>query len=253
MQPIIPDKKFTKKIKEERFNIEIYYKQNRSLQENKEFFLSIINDVTRDAWEEPSDLVKKWFDLLDILVIAKQKDIVCGFVIGNFMEEDFVLLVSSMVRKNKQSIGLGLFINSIIINEGIKRRLFSFGSIFKIFKSFYFAFRTPNPILCSMVSSKTGVFPSMNRQEPTKKEIEIFDEIVSRFSPQAQIDKDNFIIKGAYLNYPKLIYEISNIPWSNNDKLNKFLDRRLKLTNREGNTMVIIGRVSFLRFIKNLL
>lgn len=243
-----PDKKFFKKIKGEIFAIELYYKSNKTLQADKKNVLKIMETITKDAWEDPDDLVKKWFDLLDVFIIAKKDGDVCGFVVGNFMKKDLVLLVASMVKIDKQSIGLGSLINSIVIKTAIKKR-----GILKIFKPFYFAFRTPNPILYSMVSTKTNIFPSLSRETPTEKEKDIFNEIVNRFSSDAELDEDNFIIKGAYLNYPKLIYQKDDIPWSNNKEINSFLDKSLKLIDGEGNTMVIVGKITLIDFIKSLL
>ena len=182
---------------------------------------------------------KKWLDLADVLILARFNNQICAFATGKFLEDDFVLLIATMVDPKYQNYGLSTFINSLIIKKAFWRKI----KRGKFLGPLYFAFRTPNPILYASTAKKVRVIPSVNGIKPDSKEIGIFRKIVREFFPNLEYDQENLTVKGAYLPYPELVYQKDIIPWSRDERVNEFFEKNLKLTKREGNTMVVIGKV----------
>lgn len=208
-----------------------------------------VKEITESAWDDPGELVNKWLELADIIIIVKCDNHPSAFAIGSYVDYDIVSLVSTMVRPSLQNSGLSTHLNGLIIKNHFLTR-FRFRRALKIFAPIYFVFRTPNPTLYASVNKKFSLFPSVSYREPSAKEIKVFNLIVKKFLADARVDRKTFVIKGAYSLYPNLIYKDKEIPWSKNETINNFFEKNLRLTKHEGNTMVVLGKISPLNFIR---
>lgn len=203
----------------------------------------IIRDITRECWGDPGELVNRWLEIADVVILLINNEQYVGFAVGKKINSSVVTLVASAVISEFQGKGYAR-----IINKRILKILFcatSFKSYLNLLISdLYIVFRTPNPRLISSLYKEGYTFPSIHNLPPKKKEIEIFQEIIRIFSISSEYDNRKSVIYSAYMNYPSLIYTESNIPWSEDSVINKFCERNLRLTKQEGNTMVVIRRLN---------
>ncbi len=205
----------------------------------------IIRTVTKKAWVDPGEkLVKKWVEMIDIIVLFKDKKKIVAFAIGNYINEDTLHLVSTMVDKNYQGRGLGPKMNKMILTEFIKSRKK------KIFRPAYIVFRTTSPKVYEKFYKEARIYPDYKySKEPTSFEKKVFNEIVRDLAKDKEVDEKNFIIKKATREYPQLTYEKDKIPWSDNAEINKFFEDNLKLKEKEGNAIIIVGKISSLKIL----
>ncbi len=245
-----PDKIKVKKHSNSDYVFEFYNKNNTCLHENRSAIISVIREVTRDGWGEPGELVLKWFELIDILIFAKENDIIKGFVIAKFLSDDVISIVATVVSKEKQATGLGSLLNTLVLLElsfsRIKR------NYLKLFSPISFVFRTPNPKLFSIALRNLNIYPDLKGHPPNEKQVNIFNDFIKTMSPDSIVDQSNFVTMHSLKRYPDLIYSLETIPWSDNSKVNNFFIDKVRLLEREGNTLVVVGRISIKDAVCNL-
>lgn len=234
-------------IKKKIFSVD-YFLSKEIILDKKDYLVGVVNDITIDSWGNPGKLGEKWVDLADIILVARDdSDREVAFAMGNYLKKDVVVLVATAVREKNKNSGIGTALNFEIIKISIQKRIRE--SIFSVFLSHYFVFRTPNPTLYSLTSAKVPLFPGVEKRSPSKKELEIFDLIVEKFTKNAKVDKDNFVIFNSLKEYSDLIYKKDFIPWSRDEKVNNLFEKSLDLTKQQGNTMVIIGKINPVKII----
>lgn len=205
----------------------------------------IIRDITSECWGDPAELVDRWLEIADLVILLEINKKYIGFAVGKKINSRVITLVASAVLSEFQGNGYARIINKKMLAMLFCADTNKFPRNFLI-NNAYIVFRTPNPRLISSLYKEGYTFPSINNLPPTKEEMEIFQEIIKIFSISSQYDIRKSIVYSAYINYPSLIYTHLNIPWSVHSKINKFCEKYLRLTRREGNTMVVIRRLTLL-------
>jgi hypothetical protein len=250
MTSYCPDTIIAKNHHNREYFFELYYKDNKYISENRSDIIVSIKDITRSGWGDPGNLAEKWVDLIDILIFVKESGVAKGFVIAKCLSDDLVALVATVITQDKQLSGLGTLLNSIALRDICFNRIKK--NYLKLFAPLYFVFRTPNPRLFSIAVNKLRVYPNLKGYPPSKKQIEAFDYFVRIMSPDATVDRVDFIAKNSLRCFPNLIYSKNTIPWSNDSKINDFFRDKVRLLEREGNTVVVVGSISLRDALSNL-
>jgi len=221
------------------FEVEIIENPSKELRETEDIVMKLIKTLTRKARGNLDELVeKKIFPYADILLIVRNKKNleVVGYATGEYMENNKVVFLSStMLLPKVQNRGIGTFLNHIIVKEGLKRNKF---------RTVYFVTRTPNPIVFATLASKIDIVPSIRGRKPSYTEVKIASKIASKWSPNCKFNPETFVIEGAYLCEPELIYNSDKVPWSHIEVVNKFCESYLRFKEKRGNAFVIVGKIS---------
>jgi len=226
------------------FEIEVIENPKMRLRDIKDKVINDIKDLTKEAWGDPRDLAEKWVYLSDILTVARKEEKIRGYATGRYIKEDVFLLSVTIVASKDRNKGLATFMNYAILRTAWKNRIKKARwRIWIWFQPFYIVFRTHNPILYEAISRKINVVPSLKGRQPSPREIKIATEVAHMLSPGHKFDPKTFVIEDAASSYPELIYKVDQIPWSSDKKVNEFCERHLKLTERKGNTFVVVGKV----------
>jgi hypothetical protein len=250
MSSCCPDNIIVKKHNSIEYVFDLYYKDNLYISDNLTDILVSIKDITRSGWGEPGCLAEKWVDLIDVLIFVKENDIAKGFVIAKLLSDDLVALVATVLTRDKQSSGLGTLLNSFALRDLCFKRIKK--NYLKLFSPLYFVFRTPNPRLFSIAVNNLRVYPNLKGCPPSNKQIKAFEYFVRIMSPDAPVDRVDFIAKNSLRCFPDLIYSPDAIPWSSDSKVNDFFREKVRLPEQEGNTVVVVGCISLRDALSNL-
>lgn len=202
--------------------------------------------LTRKSWGNPESLARRWLLLADYLVIVyKGKDLV-AFAIGSILEKRTLNLTATVVNKAFSGRGLASKMNKLIITNFVISNFLPLVS-----GGLYFVFRTPNPKLYEGIRKKISVFPDYRKMRaPTKDELKIFRKVVKTFCPNNSYNEDKFIILGAYKLFPDLIYKSEgSIPKPADRDVYDFFVKNLSLKKKQGNTMVVVGRLDLFKYL----
>jgi len=234
------------KIGDKKLEIEIIFNPAQALPHLRDKIISDIRQITKLAWADFGYVVSQWFDWASILLIVRYRGKIVGFSANEFVGENLVVFLSTMILPNFQNMGLSKILQGFTVKQFLLRN-FNF-KFWKYFKKTYFAFRTPNPSLVAAVL-RYNIVPSINGREPTHEELEIAKKIANKFSPHCIFDEEHFVIRGALKYNPDLIFNLDEIPYSNNKMVDEFCKRYLKYEKKEGNLFVIVGHPNFLQKI----
>ncbi|RKY63594.1 MAG: hypothetical protein DRQ08_09335 [Candidatus Latescibacterota bacterium] len=227
------------------FRIEVIEEPNRKLKSIRSKVISDIKNLTKKVWGDPRDLAAQWFSLADVLLIARKEGNMKGFATGKYLKDNVVLLLGTVIIPDARNKGLATFMNTFILRLAWKRILKKAKwKVWKWLQPLYLVFRTENPSLYEAISKKIRVVPSIKGLSPSHYEVKIATEVATMLSPNCEFDRDTFVIKKACSAYPELSYPQEKIPWARDKRINEFCERYLRLTEREGNIFVIVGRIS---------
>jgi len=223
------------------FTIEIIDKPRIKLKENmKGIFINDVCKLAKVAWGDPGVFIDKVFSLADIWLVAWKGDELKGWTAAR-IRNNVANFLSTTISPEVQQKGLASFLIRSVIKIGWWRN--RGWKLWEWFSPFYLATRTCNPCVYESLSQKMPIFPSLKNRVPSKQELKIAIEVAHTFSPDNQFNPELFVIQGALVSCPDLIYRVDDIPWSSNSSVNQFLEERLELTKRKGNMLVIVGRV----------
>jgi hypothetical protein len=242
------DKSKKKYIKKggKRLEIEIIFNPAQTLSHSRDKIISDMRQITKLAWADFGYVVSQWFDWASILLIVRYRGEIVGFSANEFLDGNVVVFLSTMILPNFKNMGLSKTLQRFAFKQFLLRN-FNF-KFWKYFKKIYFVFRTPNPSLVAAVLKYNSV-PSINGRKPTREELEIAKKIANKFSHYCVFNEEHFVIKGALKHNPDLIFNLDEIPYSNNKMVNEFCKRYLKYEKKEGNLLVVVGHPTFLQKI----
>ncbi len=215
--------------------------------DEKESIIREMERITIQAWEDFGDTVHKWFNLADILLIAKDNERIISFSTAKFENESLIIFLATMVHPSYQGLGLNKVFQNIIFKEFFKKKKKIVGfKAWKYLSNLYFSFRTANPRLVKE-ASKLHIALPIYGYRANYKEIEIARTVREMFSKEYQFDEKNFVIKGALRNKPNLIYTEDHVPWSHNKMIDEFCRQHLRYKEKEGNLFIIVGHLNFIQ------
>lgn len=240
--------------KEDIYEIEIIKDAKNRLSKNKKV-LNDLRNVSQSAGQDPENYVINWFNLADVLVVIRKGDIICGFTIAYFSKFNLIHFPVTMITTEFQNTGLGLFITTKALKEFLFWRIKEVNfKIWKLYSPAYFIFRTQNPVLYTMLSNKTIIFPSiLEKRKPFLKEKKMAEEFAKKFWPTCDFDSSTFVLKNAYASNPKLMPDVDKILWSRNKIINEYFEEHLGLTAKEGHALLVLGKILFFRQFMNIL
>lgn len=226
-------------------DIEIILDPTETFADKKEIIVKEMRNITSKCWADFRDVTFKWFDLADILLIVKKGERIVAFSTSKFMEGDLIVFLSTMVLPEFQSMNIAKTLQKITIKNFLIKnfRIIHF-KLWKHFKNLYFSYRTSNPRLIKAVKRYNLALP-INGCKPTLEEINIAKKVAKMFSPDCRFNSDSFVIEGAFKDNSDLIYEQEEIPWSNDEKIDKFCEEYLGYKEKKGNLFVVVGHLSF--------
>jgi len=111
------------------------------------------------------------------------------------------------------------------------------------FKPVYFVTATANPIVFENFRKYLKTSTCMGNRQPREVELKIAQEFAALFSAKEKFNAEKFILKGAFLNSAEFYRREEDIPWSNNEKTNAFLEERISLKEKTGDGIVVIGKI----------
>jgi hypothetical protein len=136
--------------------------------------------------------------------------------------------------------------NSLIVKRAIRKRLKQVNlKIWQWMKPIYVVFRTPNPTMYKIVSSKIDVFPSVDRRTPTARELAIATKIAGTLCPGYRFNPENFVNERIGSAVSNLVYRPSQIPWSDDAGINELFNDRLELTRGMDKDLMVVGNIRF--------
>ncbi|MDD4874817.1 MAG: hypothetical protein PHI77_00210 [Candidatus Pacebacteria bacterium] len=174
-----------------------------------------------------------------------------AFSANKFIDEKLIIFLSTMVLPEFQGYGIAKKMQKIAGQKFLRDQILKNSLKFwKNFKSLYFAYRTPNPRLIKAVQKYNLALPIDNSKKISDKEKIIAKKVAEIFSPNLEFEEKNFVIKSALLKTnPELIYKKDQIPWSGDEKIDKFCENHLDYKNQKGNLFVIVGHINFFQKI----
>lgn len=233
---------------------------------NKNFFLDLIsyphsslidkNDVVykvkeliKFIWGNPGKLIEDWIHSADVLALSYKNKDLRGFSIVNYVENNIFYLRATIIHPEDINQGLGKFMNyhcvkSLLNEKGKTSRPWMW------LENIYFISCISNPLAYAILFKKRKIYPDLeNRYKLSNQDKEIAFKVAKRFCPNAVFDTETFVLKGDLTPYPDLIYKKENIPWSNDKRINQFFEDRLKLTQEQGNTLLVLWKENLFLFL----
>ncbi len=228
------------------------YISTKNLDVDRRFsVVSILKDVTNDAWCDFGKSYDAWLDMSNYLVIVKDGNRCVAFDLKGRSGIRDLTFISSMVRKEYQSRGITARASRINIKHHYYY-LLSLGlasAISILFRPVYFVFRTPNPRIYYSIC-KYNPFPSIvSPRACSTKELDMARRLVSALSPDCKFNEDTFVIEGALKN-KGLYYSQHDYPKSKSPEINSYFERAIDYKNNCGNLQVIVGRIGFWDLIR---
>ncbi len=230
--------------KNNKFNLEFIDNASIRLSHIKDLVINDLYNITKDAGQNPEIYINKWFEYADALIIARDNnDHEIAYTIVNYYNVDVLFFVSSMIRHKFQNQKLGKFMNFHMlkyftywrIEQNIKNA---------IFPSFYYIFRTQNPILYYTWYKYTNMYPKINDEDTPLKEINIAKKFSKIFWPNLDFDNKKFVLKGAYKKYPGLKIKKEKIQWCKDERINNLFKSNLDIDNDLNDALLILGKIS---------
>ncbi len=244
-------KKFRKKIGPNKngaykyFDFEYIKEPHLSLEDKKEGVINDLRSITEQAGQYPDDVVYKWFENAEALLVVRDEGKNVAFAITNHFHVNIVYFKVTMVIKPYQTRKLGKFIGYYLLRQFYLwrlRKLIFFPE--KLFKPFYFIFRTQNPILYYTWSKHLEIYPSFSTDEIPDGIKRVAEHFVKFIWPHSNFDSATFIIKDAYAENPGLRYTPENVPWSKHKDIDSLFERKLELSKDSKDALLLIGKIS---------
>jgi hypothetical protein len=207
-----------------------------------------IKELIKVSWGDPGGLIDDWISSADVLVLSYKDEDLRGFSIVNHVQDNIFYLRATVIHQEDINKGLGKFMNYLcvkfLINE--KHGIWKF---WKCLENIYFISCISNPLAYATIFKKRKVYPTLeNAYKLSAQDKEVALKVTKRFCPNAVFDTETFVLKGDLKPYPDLIYKKEKIPWSNDKKIDEFFEDRLKLTQEEGNTLLVLWKESLVSF-----
>lgn len=201
-------------------------------------------DLTTDAYGEPGELLQRWLSLADVMVVASQDGTPRGFMMGRLLRPDVLLFIAAMVHPVARRLGLLSYMSAYVVWVAWLARVRSAGwRLWQSAQTLYLTFRTANPVLYSSVAKKVRLNPSPDCREVSSSETEIATLVARAYGVEDGFDRTTFVMHGALLPYPDLIYRPNRIPWCDDRAINDFFRELLRLEEMQGNDLVAVGKV----------
>ena len=239
--------KTSKKIKlksGDTFQLEIYSGLKKLSSEKKEELVNSMRKITSRSWHDFKEVTYLWLEHADILLFVIKDGELIAFSSNKFFSDELIVFLSTMVLPEYQTLGIAKKLHAIAIGYFAKSQISRNGMKFwKNFSSIYFAYRTPNPRAVNAAIKYDLSLPFHGRK-PLEKELEMAKSVADIFSPTCHFDNKHFVIEGAFINSPELIYEEEAIPWSGDEIVDDYCAKYLDYKNKKGNLLVIVGRIN---------
>ena len=219
-----------------------------------------IDSILKDAWGKfPDDFIEKHVLRSQKIVLAKENNEYVGFCcvsIKNVLEKKIHYIEFLVVKKAFQNMNLG----SKLLGMTMRNSLIKIVPII-LFNPFEVMFITPNVrVLTWMAKFAKYIYPNpclsnkegviLQADDTTWKMAQ--DIIRQSDMPHRKIYRGGLVLEGSYQRTPWLIYQIDDIPWSNNPdkRINKFAEKYLNYKKREGKEFVVRAQFGFLSIVK---
>ncbi len=246
-----------KKGEKENFKIELFIplKLNNV---QKQIILDEIYHLVKHSWGEfEKEFLEKHIFNSERLIIARNNSYLVGFCSmskKNILDKVVHYIEFTVIHKDFQKSGLGTK-----LTYGVLRDLF-FKNIFKIiFKPIEVMFITPNIRTLSRAARLAEfIYPNPFEADPITGEIFPADDetwamakkLVKDENPECILKRDGLVLSGFYLNMPWFIYNNFQIPWHSNDAFNKFVDRYLGYSKKDGKEFVVRAKFGIISLLK---
>lgn len=232
-------KKLFLKGKQCQVEVEIFYRPFEKGEHVQNFLLREISEVTKSAWEDFGDVVKKWIEWSALVVLAKVDGKVVGFNATAFENDKVLIILASFVLPEYQSDKIvkkmqNLMIKKFFLHRGLSRLL----------EPAWFTFRTQNPRVMQM-ASKFHASPRLNGRPPSLDEVTIAKNVAARFSPHCEFDEKNFVLKGALKDKPDLLSQ-DKVFYSRSEEMNAFCDKHMLYGKKAGHLFIPVGRLTWI-------
>jgi hypothetical protein len=223
------------------FEVEIVEEPSRLSGVDRERLISQMNSITSSAWAHADETVLRWLEQSDIVLLASSHGIAQGLSTGRYLEEDVIFFPATMVAPDSANKGLAAFMNKTILLRAFRYRIKKSGwRVWRWMKPIHVVFRTPNPIMYKIVSSRMRVFPSPWRKYPTPRELEIANRVATTLCPGFEFDANTFVSKR--IGTPsELVYDPSDVPWSGDVVVDDFFRENLEFGEGKEKEFIVVG------------
>lgn len=208
----------------------------------------ILKEITQDSpvkWGDSENFLSKLTPHVELMAEARDES---GKLVGFSVAKRII---------NKNAIGIAFLATRVkeeFRNQGIAKKLIrkiakkviienKFLSFWNLLKPAYFISATANPMVFESLRKTLNLIPSFSSRKPDKCELELAQIFADILSPKGKFDAENFVLEGAFVGSAEHYMKENEIPWSNNEETNKFLDSRIKLKEKTGDGIVMIGKI----------
>jgi len=205
--------------------------------------VKIIPDFAKDtviAGQIIKESKEKWQDQASFLIPLLLKAEIAAIAL-----KDSSIIAFSLARKiiGGKSIAVAFLATRVLAeyrNKGIAKTLVKrvtrnfifrnkFLDISNWFKPVYFVTATANPIVFESSRKYFKIYPFKGPRQPSEIELSIAESFAEAFLAKEKFNKESFVLGEAFLNSAEFYAREEDIPWSDNQTTNAFLEERIKL------------------------
>lgn len=227
----------------------------------KKFLTKELGDILRDSWGTfPEDFIEKHIiSSAEYLVLARLRGEFIGFCalsIKKILSFRILYIEFLVLRKNFQNLGLSshlcyLVLRPYILKNFLRNPLRTMDIMFispnirvvsnmRKFASFIY----PDPFAAN---SEARIPPADDTTWNMAREL-----IKNSDNPNRRLNREGLVLEGSYASTPWLIYDLENIPWHIDSRVNKFAEKYLGYGNREDKEFVVRARIDLLSLFRYL-
>ena len=216
-----------------------------NIEKNKKIIVEEILKDSRQKWGDMEAFLQRILLDVELLAIARKDNgsLIAFSAAKRIIGKKFIAVAFLATRveqefrkRNIAKILVGKIIKSFVLNN----KLINFKSWFK---PAYFITATANPIVFETLRKRMNIVPSFRSRKPNAIEINIARNFSKIMISEDKFNEEDFTIPNIFQDSSEIYNSQADIPWSNNEETNVFLEGRIKLKEKNGDGIVVIGKI----------
>jgi hypothetical protein len=248
------------KIKSKNLNnlvIDFYYFDNLKNNKDKEsigMLCDDLHDLTIISWGDfGREFIYNHVILSKFLLVITNGDEIIGYAAVNikiynkkkYFYFEFLIIKQSYRRYKLSSDLIKFLMKKIFLKNLLNGHL-----------CINFITITPSPIIIGMISRRSFImYPNPKQyidgiiEDPSDETWSLAKEVLANsHNPNRKLEKNGLVLNDSYLNNKLLIYNLHNVPWDEDGRVNKFCDHYLQYAKLTGREFLVIARLCLLTF-----
>lgn len=198
-----------------------------------------------EKWKDTEIFLRQLCSHSEIAAIARQDNgALIGFSLARKITINNCIAIAFLATRvvkhwRNKGIAKGL-VKKIITSFIYKEKIINF---LYWLKPLYFISIVANPVVFELLYKNLKIIPGLDSKNPNHSEINLAREFTKYFFPKNKFDPVTFVLAGVFYGSAEYYEKEEDIPWSNNEESNSFLENRINLRGKTGNGLVVVAKL----------